>query len=67
MFVSCVVSKRQKCKMQDNQDVQSTREYKKNIPVLARFSSSVQTGPGAHSVSYIMGIVSVVCLFLSRG
>jgi hypothetical protein len=32
------------------------------IPVVARFSASVQTGPGAHPASYTMGTGS-----LSRG
>ena len=42
--------------MQDNQDTnkQSTREYK-IIPVEARFSAPVQTGPGAQPASYAMG------------
>ena len=48
--------------MQDNQDkdtsmdeVQSTREYKKKIPVEVRFSAPVQTGPGVHTASFTMG------------
>ena len=34
---------------------QSTREYKKKIPVEARFSAPVQTGSGAHQAFYTVG------------
>ena len=57
--------------MQDNEDkntitdeVQNTvQANKKNknkiIPVVARFSAPIQTGPGAHPVSYTMGTGSL--------
>jgi GTP-sensing pleiotropic transcriptional regulator CodY len=47
-IVLCVVQYRQKGKIQDKQD-------KKKIPIVARFSATVQTGPGAHPASYNMG------------
>jgi hypothetical protein len=31
------------------------KELIKNIPVVARYSAPVQTGPGAHTASYTMG------------
>ena len=29
------------------------------MPVVAKFSVPVQTGPGAHQASYVMGIISL--------
>jgi len=37
------------------------------IPVWARFSTSVQTGPGAHPASFTMGTVSFLGLKSGRG
>ena len=55
MFVLCVLSKDKKAKYRtiktktetNTDEVQSTREYKKKIPVVATFSAPAQTDPGA--------------------
>jgi hypothetical protein len=39
--------------------IQSKREYKIKIPVGARISASVQTGPGTSPACYTMGTVSL--------
>ena len=66
MLVLCVLS-RHKGKMQDSQDTETNTdelqtEYKrihtKKLPVGARFSTLVQTGPGAHPASCTMGTAS---------
>jgi hypothetical protein len=61
--------------MQDSQDKeqvkmkckQSARQYKKKIPVGAKFSTPVQTCPGAHPASYIMGTGSLSWGYSGRG
>ena len=66
MFVLCVLyGKDKKGKSQDNQDKEEWIKYidkTKKIPVEAKFSTTVQTDPGAHPASYTIGTDS-----LSRG
>ena len=66
MFVSCVVSKRQKGKMQDNQDVQSTREYKKTYSSGGEIFLIRPDRPWGPLCLLYNGY-RVCCLFLSRG
>jgi hypothetical protein len=62
--VVCVLYSKDKRHSRDNQDkeVVQMKHRAKKVPVEARFSVPVQSGPEAHPVSHTMGIGS-----LSRG
>ena len=60
MFVLCLLYSKDKRQSKGKQDKKVQMKYKerKKIPAGEIFSAPVQTGPGAHPISYTMGTVS---------
>ena len=54
LFLLCVLNSNKK-QSRTNKDKKDHKGRNKNNPVDARFSTPVQTGPGARPASYIMG------------